>query len=51
LGGRGRTPATSVDTAQGIARAQAQVKRDLAKYRAFLPLRCEQKECRPVGSS
>jgi hypothetical protein len=40
------TPRAGDDVAAEIARAQAQLERDLEKYRAFLVWRCEQESCR-----
>jgi hypothetical protein len=40
-------PHAGGDRTQEIARAQAQLERDLEKYRSFLLKRCEQESCRP----
>ena len=40
------TPRPDADRATEIARAQAQLERDLQKYRTFLLRRCEQESCR-----
>jgi hypothetical protein len=39
-------PRPDVERATDIARAQAQLERDLQKYRTFLLRRCEQESCR-----
>ena len=39
-------PREDADRDQEIARAQAQLERDLDKYRTFLLKRCEQEDCR-----
>ena len=44
------TPHTKSDPAAEVARAQAQLERDLEKYRTFLLRRCEQESCRATES-
>jgi hypothetical protein len=44
------TPHEDGEQTQEIARAQAQLERDLEKYRAFLVKRCEQESCRAVSA-
>ena len=41
------TPHSGGDAAAEVAHAQAQLERDLEKYRVFLLRRCEQESCRP----
>jgi hypothetical protein len=45
------SPHSGGDSADEIARAQAQLNRDLEKYRTFLLRRCEQESCRPTSSA
>jgi hypothetical protein len=44
------TPHTKGDPVAEVAHAQAQLERDLEKYRTFLLRRCEQETCRPPES-
>jgi hypothetical protein len=41
------TPHSGGDPTAEVAHAQAQLERDLEKYRVFLLRRCEQETCRP----